>query len=194
LELLSRLILILALMLPACLKAQACQYPPPPTFREALHAASNVFVFQLVEARYIKQPFGRVAYTDWVEGKIRPLQTLKGDANQYARIRFPTSWCGAVNLVVGHYYLIATHDTGPTMELVRADGSIIDVEGFYDPQEKRRNLRSLPIAPVIRHLYTQTPLDPSFPGPLLAGRTVLQSPPPLEKRFCDKPSPRTKSQ
>jgi hypothetical protein len=27
------------------------------------------------------------------------------------------------------------------MELVQADGSIVDVEGFYDPQKKRRNLR-----------------------------------------------------
>ncbi len=192
-ELLSRSILILALTLPACQTAQACQYPPPPTFREALDAASNVFVFQLVEARYIKRPLGEVAYTDWVEGKIRPLQTLKGDANQYARIRFPTSWCGAVNLVVGHYYLVAAHDAGPTMELVPADGSLIDVEGFYDPQEKRRNLRSFVIAPVILHLCTQTPLDPSFPGPFLAGRTVLQPPPPLEKRACDKPSPCTTS-
>ncbi len=192
-NLLSRLALTLALTLPTSLTAQACQYPPPPTFREALDAASNVFVFQLVEARYIKQPLGRLAYTDWVEGKIRPLQALKGDGNQYARIQFPTAWCGAVNLVVGHHYLIATHDAGPTMELVQADGSIIDLEGFYDPQDKRSNLRSFLIAPVIRHLYTRTPLDSAFPGPFVAGRTVLQPPPPPEKSACDKPSTSTKS-
>ena len=161
-----------------CGHAVACSYSEPPTFRESLAGASSVFIFRLDNAQYRKESHGGRAYSAWVEGDIALVQNLYGDPTEYKTIKFSTYWCGGVNLVVGHHYLIATDAAGDTIQLVDADGSIFDVEGFYNPTQKKRNLRSHLILPVIQAIYGVKPLPEGFPDSFIAGRTVLQPPPP----------------
>jgi len=150
----------------------------PPTFRSALEVAKAVFVFRLDKAEYRRDNYGSGAYTSWVDGEIRIIQNLYGDPVQYTKVRFPTHWCGGVNLVVGHHYLIATNQAGDTIELASSDGSVLDIEGFYDPSRKERNLRSFLIRPVTQAIYGIRPLPDDYPPSLIAGRTVIQPPPP----------------
>ncbi len=163
-------------LLPAV--SEACSYPSPPSFKSALKGAKNVFVFRLVKAEYKQQDLGGRAYSAWIEGEIKPAQNLYGNPSGYKRIKFSTFWCGGVNLVVGHHYLIATNASGSDIELVSADGSILDIDDFYNPADKRANLRSRVILPVIKAIYGIEPLPASFPPSEIAARTVVQPPPP----------------
>lgn len=158
--------------------AGACSYPEPPTFRSALSTATDVFIFRLDRAEYKRQELGSGAFTAWVDGEINPIQNLYGDSTKYRKIKFYSGWCGGVDLVVGHHYLIATNALGDTIELASADGSILDIDGFYDPSRKKEALRSPLILPVIRAVYGVSPLPDDFPSSFIAGRTVLQPPPP----------------
>lgn len=122
---------------------------------------------------------------DSVEGEMTLLQTLYGNPVGYKRLRYYSGWCGGVNLVVGHSYLIATNAHGATIELVAADQSIIDIEGFYDERRKKELLRSPLILPVIQAKYGKKPLPEEFPPAFIAGRVNLlplpPPPPPAQK-------------
>ena len=163
-------------LLPAA--SYACKYPEPPSFRSALKDAKNVFVFRLDSAEYKRKDLGSGAYAAWVEGKISPVQNLFGNPTGYKSIKFSTFWCGGVNLVVGHHYLIATNAKGSNIELVSADGSVLDIDDFYNPAQKRASLRSHLILSVIKAIYGIEPLPASFPPRDIAARTVVQPPPP----------------
>ena len=154
---------------------------PPVSFRSALSGATAVFVFRLDQAEYKRQGSVDGPYTAWVEGRIHLVQNLYGNPVSYRRITFYTDWCGGIDLVVGHHYLIATSQSGDTIELARADGSVLDIEGFYNPGQKSRNLRSFLLLPVIRAKYGVAPLPESFPPLAIANRTVVQAPPPPPK-------------
>ena len=159
--------------------AFACSFSePPPSFRSALSDATSVFVFRLDKAEYKRKDYGDGLYTSWVEGNIRLVQNLYGKSIQYKSIKFTTHWCGGIDLVVGHHYLIATKESGDTIGLASSDGSVLDIEGFYDPNRKARNLRSFLILPVIQAVYGVKPLPENFLPSTIAGRTVVQPPPP----------------
>ena len=170
-------VLVLVSAFPAA--ANACQYAEPPTLRSALKEATNVFVFRLDQATYKREELGAGAYTAWVEGTIRPVQNLYGsDPARFRHIKFPATWCGAVTLVVGHHYLIATRASGDTIELAMADESILDIEGRYNPSDKRRSLKSPLILPVIKAIYRGEELPDSYPPTDILSRTVVVPPPP----------------
>jgi hypothetical protein len=158
--------------------AFSCDYPEPPSFGSALKGAKNVFIFRLDNAQYKRHELGNGAYAAWVEGTISPIQNLFGDPTRYKRIKFSTFWCGGVNLVVGHHYLIATSANGSNIELVSADGSLLDIDDFYNPAKKKANLRSPMILPVIKAIYGIAPLPANFPPRDVAARTVVPPPPP----------------
>lgn len=174
-------VLAALLVIGAASRAEACDFPKPPTFKESLGEAQNVFVFRLDGARYKRETLGPSLYSTWVEGIITPVQNLYGNPSRFRRIKFTTMWCGAVNLVVGHHYLIATNASGDTIELVSSDASLYDIEGFYSPMEKKRSLRSIFVLPVIQAIYGGKPLPDNFPPRDIAERTVLQPPPPPPK-------------
>jgi len=109
---------------------------------------------------------------------IKPLQDLKGDSSNFRTIRFRTAWCGGVNLAVGNHYLVATDSTTDAIELKSSDGSILDVEGFYDPNRKEQSLRSPVLRPVVDFLRHGTQLPEGFPSDYLIGRTIVVPPPP----------------
>jgi hypothetical protein len=157
--------------------ASACSYPPPPSFSSALKGSTNAFVFRLDRAEYKRTDLGAGgAQTGWVEGKVTLIQNLHGDSSRYKNIRFSTFWCGGVNLVVGHHYLIVTNAKGDTIQLAPADGSVLDVDGLYDPNNKKRNLKLPQILPVIRAIYAGEKLPQGYLPRALAARTVVQPP------------------
>lgn len=160
------------------LVARACSYPDPPTFRSALKRATAVFVFRLDETRYRKQKVGTSAHKAWSEGTITPVQNLFGDASGYRNLTFKSTWCGGLNLVVGHHYLIATNAKGDTIPLAAADGSLLDLDGFYDPDNLKNNLRGPEILPVIQAIYGTRPLPDTYPPSWIAYRTSGEPPPP----------------
>lgn len=159
-------------------RSEACSYPEPPTFQEALSSATSVFVFRLDEARYKRISHGPAAHSAWVEGKIRLVQNLYGNPIDLRIIKYSTFWCGGVDLVVGHHYLIATNASGDTIQLAASDASLYDIEGFYYPHNKAWSLRSLFVFPVIQSIYGIKPLPKDFPPRDIAARTVIQAPPP----------------
>lgn len=160
----------------ATFAAHACSYPEPPTFRSALKRATAVFVFRLDETRYHEE--GSTARRVWAEGKITPVQNLFGNASGYKHLTFHSTWCGGLDLVVGHHYLIATDAKGDTIPLAAADGSLLDLDGFYDPGDLKGNLRRPEILPVIQAIYGVTPLPDNYPPAWIAGRTDGTPPPP----------------
>lgn len=158
--------------------ASACSYPEPPTLRSALEDATAVFVFRLDRAEYQRTELGSGAYMAHVQGDIKPLQDLKGDSHRFRKILFPTRWCGGVTLVVGRHYLIATNATGDTIELKAHDGSVLDIEGFYDPSRREQSVQSTVLRPVVEYLRHGKPLPQDFPSDFFLGRTILVPPPP----------------
>ena len=158
------------------MSADACSYPEPPTFRSALKRATAVFVFRLDETRYHEE--GSTVLRVWAEGKITPVQHLFGDGSRYKHLTFHSTWCGGLNLVVGHHYLIATDARGDTIALAAADASLLDLDGFYDPRKPKENLRRPEILPIIQAIYGIKPLPDSYPPAWIAGRTDGTPPPP----------------
>lgn len=162
----------------ASTSASACSYPDPPSFREVLKNSTSVFVFRLERAEFRREMLGASAVMDSIEGEVTLLQTLYGNPTGCRRLRYYSGWCGGVNLVVGHSYLIVTRARGDTIELTSADQSIIDIEGFYDERNKKDSLRSPLIFPVIQAKYGVRPLPEDFPPLDIAGRVGLLSLPP----------------
>ena len=158
--------------------ASACSDPEPPTLRSALKQSRAVFVFRLDRAEYLRTELGSGAYMAHVDGVIKPLQDLKGDSRGYRKIRFRSAWCGGVNLVVGHHYLIATDSKTDTIELKSSDGSILDIEGHYNPSRKDHILMSPVLRPVVDFLRNGKPLPQGFPSDRLLERTIVVPPPP----------------
>ena len=173
-------IALAALLIGTLGNAEACSYPEPTTFKESLDNATSVFIFRLDEAKYRRESYGSTAHSAWTEGKITLVQNLYGDPTQFREIKFSTSWCGGVTLVVGRHYLIATSSTSDTLELVRSDTSLYDLEGFYNPSDKSGSLRSALVFPVIQSIYGIRPLPQNFPPLEIMRRTIILAPPPPE--------------
>lgn len=163
-------------------QVNACSVPAHPTFEQSLANATSVFIFRLDQAQYRREDFGLGAHSAWVEGKIALVQNLYGDPTRLVNITFSSAWCGAVRLVVGRHYLIATHASGNTIELVAEDASLFDVEDFYNPEKKTASLQSMFILPVIRAIYAVEALPTDFPPRDIAGITVPPLPPPAVRK------------
>ena len=140
--------------------------------------ATSVFIFRLDEAIYKSKDLGPDVQTGWSEGKIALVQNLYGNPTSFKNVIFHSTWCGEVKLVVGRHYLIATNASGDTIRLVPADASLYDIEGFYNPKDKKQSLRSFLIQPVVQAIYGTKSLPDTFPPQEIAGSTVLQPPPP----------------
>ena len=159
----------------------ACSFARPPTFKQSLSQAATVFIFRIDQAAYRHNTTGPVSLS-WAEAKITLVQNLYGDPTDYKNLIFHSTWCGELTLVVGRHYLIATNASGDTIELAAADGSLYEVEGFYNPADKRRSLTSPLIEPVIRAIYINDKLPDIFPPHDVAAKTVQQPPPPHSGR------------
>ena len=169
-----------ALALP--LPVLACSYPEPVPFKEAIENASSIFIFRLESAEVRRKNHDDGSYAEWIEGRIRVAQTLKGESSPFKSIRFSTSWCGGVRLDVGHYFLVVTDSVGAEIKLSPADQSIIDVTTYFDESRLDLSARTDLLRP-IHDFLSGKPLPENFPSPYVMEytSTIPLLPPPPER-------------
>jgi len=117
--------------------ANACEYPPPPEFAKIAATATRVFVFRVMGLKVREQSVpgtdGNTNYSIWAEADVLVQKTFRGETANVTTVRFYNGYCGGVNLLIGHHYLIASNQTGETVELAPGDRSLGDVDPLYDP-------------------------------------------------------------
>ncbi len=174
-------IMLLAGVLPP-LPVLACSYPEPVSFKEAIANASSIFIFSLESAEVKRKNFDDGSYAEWIEGRIRVAQTLRGDSSPFKSIRFSTSWCGGVRLDVGHYFLVVTNLGGTEIKLSPADQSIIDITTSFDESRLDASAHTDLLRP-IHDFLSGKPLPENFPSPYVMEytSTVPLPPPPPDR-------------
>lgn len=129
------------LTITAATNAQACSYPKSPSFAESFKTAANIFVFQLTATKLIHKTDG-TAFSEWIEGDLRPVMDLKGVSSSYKTITFSSHFCGGLVLNTGHYFLLVTSDKGPEINLRPDDQSILDVTDHFRENRPEANENS----------------------------------------------------
>ena len=157
--------------------ALACSYPEPRPFNELIQSASTIFVFRLESTELKRKEFDGGAYSEWVEGRIRVTQTLKGNSSSFRSVTFSTHWCGGLRLDVGHYFLVVTSDRGQIVELGPSDPSIIDITDSYDESRPSQSAKTDLLGPIFDYLGGK-PLPATFPPEHAASLTSSLPPPP----------------
>src|SRR5690606_29070749 len=133
-----RLFLIAVLGLTPAGIAFACADPPKAAFREIVSTAPTIFTFQVTSAFYIHKPLGEDAYTEYVVGHIRVLESLKGDGDSFKLIKYSFRSCGSTRISVGQTYLAATSQRGPLLQLWGMDQALLDLtRDFYHERFER---------------------------------------------------------
>ena len=161
-----RLFLIAVIGLGPAGAAFACADPPKAAFRDIVGSAPNVFVFQVTSAFYIHKPLGPEAYTEYVVGHIRVLESLKGDGDSFKLIKYGFRSCGATRISVGQIYVAATAQTGPLLQLWGMDQAVLDLtRDFYH----ERFMQS-PAVDVVKAIIEGSAVPDDFP------REALESP------------------
>jgi hypothetical protein len=142
-----------------------------------MQSASSIFIFRLESSELKQEKFSDDTYSEWVEGRVRVTQTLKGNASLFRSVTFSTNWCGGLRLDVGHYFLVVTTDRGPTLELRPADLSVIDVTMSYDAAHPLQSARNGLLKPISDYVKGK-PLPVPFPPEGVASLTSSLPPPP----------------
>jgi hypothetical protein len=107
--------------------ASACVEPETTTFRQELARAQNVFVFRLTSLRLADPAPG----SRKLSAAIEVLRNLKGNGNSFRQLAYSSPWCYGLRLEVGHYYVAATTQKGPTLRLIRGDRSVMDISDDF---------------------------------------------------------------
>lgn len=171
------LALVLALWLCAG-SAMACADPPRADFRAMVGTASSIFVFQFISASYVREDLGGGAWTERVEGRIKVVESLKGDGRSFQRVIFAFRGCGSVRMSVGQFYLAATSQKAPVIELWGVDQALLDLTlDFYSEKAKES-----PAVDIVRQIVAGQAVPDDFPQPELEEplRVYPVPPPPLE--------------
>jgi len=156
--------------------AFACADPPRVEFRDIVATAPTIFVFQLTSAYYIHKPLGDKAYMEYVVGLIRVVEPLKGDSSSFKLIRYSHSSCGSTRMSVGQYYMAATLQTGPLLQLWGTDQAILDLTLDFYNEHGRRNT---PTVSTVKSIIDGGVLPEDFPGDeLVTPLHVYPIPPP----------------
>jgi len=157
------LALVLTLWLAWTGPAAACADPPRANFRDIVGAAPTIFVFQLVSANYVREDLGSGAWTERVEGRIRVIESLKGDGRSFQRITYSFRSCGSVRMSVGQFYLVATSQKGPTIQLWGIDQALLDLTLDFYGERKRQS----PAVEIVRKIVAGMAVPADFPRPEL---------------------------
>lgn len=173
-----RALLVLALWLAGANTAHACADPPSVSFRQMLGTASSVFVFQLVEAHYVREDLGGGTSTERIEGRINVVDTLKGHGDAFRQIRYAFRSCGSVRMSVGQFYLAATTQKGPVLEVWDNDQALLDLSlDFYSDKTGKS-----PAVDTLRGILNGLPMPADFPrDELVDPLRVYPLPPPPPK-------------
>lgn len=111
----------------------ACVEPDTPTFRKSLDSATSVAVVRLMSLELADTSEN----SRDLAGNLQLVLALKGSP-QFQLLRHQAVSCGGLNLRVGHYYLVATRQSGNILRLERGDRSIVDVSADYAPTNPAR--------------------------------------------------------
>jgi hypothetical protein len=104
----------------------ACVEPDTPTLRESLDSATSVTIVRLTSLDLVNTSQNSRDLT----GKLQTVRVLKGSP-QFRLLRHQAVSCGGLNLQVGHYYMVATRQSGNVLHLERGDRSIVDISSDY---------------------------------------------------------------
>ena len=163
--------------------AVACSYPPRVSFPEALPASQHVFVFQIVSAAVVP-----AVDSTRIVAKIRIVESLKGSP-RYTHVAYSNRWCGGNRLDVGHFFVIATSQTGSRLELEPADRNVLDITRAYYERNPTATQRA-GLLPAIKRALTGSALPDYFHDRSLEGETqtftVPPPPPPPANKRCTK--------
>lgn len=102
-------------------QAHACSPANPPAFTSFADTAPRVFVAKVVSMRLIQEP---ITYEDGhhgelvgVESEINIEKNLRGNADQFKKMRYINWGCAGSDIKLGHLYLVATEQAGELLEL-----------------------------------------------------------------------------
>lgn len=172
---LSNLALVLMLLVGApC--ALGCSDSGPPPFASAFTAAKSVFVFRLESATLERTDLPGGGFSEWVEGRIRVLETIKGPKKAFTRVFFTTEYCGGRRLDVGNYFLVATTQTSADLRLRAKDVAMVNISLYYgsDPEAPG----TVAFLTQLREASAGAPLPEGFPSPAEIHRTLMYEAPP----------------
>ena len=165
--------------------AAACSYPPPPSFADSIASATSAFVFQVVSATVETDLATGGRNSSRVVATIRITEVLKGSP-QFKQVAFSNSWCGGNRLDVGHFFVVATSQSGPQLSMAAADRSVLDITRAYREHDPAATARAGAI-PKIRAALSGKALPPGFPTPeqIEVTQTVTMPPaPPPPPKPC----------
>ena len=173
----NRLILAIAIAASAFANPSwACVEPDTPTFRNSLDSAESVVVVRLISLGLANTSQN----SRDLAGKLQTVHVLKGSP-KFQLLRHQAVWCGGLNLQVGHYYLVATRQSGNVLRLQRGDRSIVDISDDYAisiPAKRKSRLWQTHFADYL----AGKPLPKSF-NPLPVMYPVYAFPPSPEKAW-----------
>ncbi len=116
----------------------ACSFPRPPDFTQAVESATTIAIIRVLDLSLKdKHPDS----PSFINGRIEVAEVVKGDSANFTRISFYNGYCGGVHIEAGHYYVIFTSQSGGTLEIARADQSIVSIEGEYISSFPEQNYR-----------------------------------------------------
>jgi hypothetical protein len=141
----------------------ACMDPVWKSFRQQIGEARTVFIFRLESTEARRTQLGSSAHMEWIHGRIRVVSSLKGDASGFRSVRFSTGGCDAVRLDTGHYFLAATRDSGPELDLLAQGRSVIDLKYEYVEDARPERREGLLLRSIRRHLSDGEPLPAELP-------------------------------
>ena len=165
----SFLNIIFLLLAPTSPAAEACSYTEPPTLEEVVAQAEHVFVFRLMSAAYMREASEACGdcYSDWVEGKIAPLVTVKGEEPSTRSLRWLPQLCGGHRFDVGELYVAFASTNEPEIHLSPAERSIV----FVSERLGLHDLETQPFIVDLRRSLEQGRLPRGFPTQNEADRT-----------------------
>lgn len=129
----AKLSMLLALSLTSQ-ESSACSHPDPPEFVAFADAAPLVFVAKVISMRLVREPItfddGHQGECQAIESEISVEKNLRGNANQFKKVRYINWSCAGSDIKLGHLYLVATEQTGELLELDFKTVAIGDITPF----------------------------------------------------------------
>jgi hypothetical protein len=131
---------------------------PREAFRDDLRNASTIAIFRLESAHVRASKHGET-----IEGKIRVIETLKGSTAHFSRISVEQT-CSWTRLNVGGYFLVATKQSGRTLEVDVSDYSVLDVTANYIQGDRGWTRYPQNLGPIFFDFLEGKPLPTDFPS------------------------------
>jgi hypothetical protein len=153
----------------------ACSYAEVPNINQVVEAAEHVFIFRLDVARFRTESCGASCTSQWAEGEITPLLSLKGTRASTTRtFRWVPGWCGGQRFDVGELYVAFLSEDSRELQLAPGEQRLLHVSDRVSPAR----LEESPFVEELRHAVGEGRLPSGYPSRLEASRTSTLPLPP----------------